>query len=396
MPKTLVLMMILGAISCADEARPADDGDIDANGDADNDSSDAGTDSDVDADIDTDTDADVDMDDTGDSSPTDADPDTGDTDVPLSPIGVCGDTPPPGAQAPDPIPAYSGGACPAVVTGHNELMSSGNRRELLVVLPEDHDPAERLPVIFMWHWLGGEASDFLEQGEVQQATSDLRFLAVIPEAKGDLYFKWPFLSPPLSSDARRDEELVFFDDMLACVAASFLIDESCVSSVGVSAGGLWTSHLAQLRSTHLASVLSLSGGVGPAGGGLIPVRPWTGAEHRLAALALWGGPTDFWGVDFATTSRNLERGLAENGHYLVECIHNCSHAQPPMNPPEGMSAFAGLWEFALSHPYWLADGTSPFLEAGLPAGLPAWCGQGMGSATIREGECEGGVLGDCL
>jgi hypothetical protein len=223
----------------------------------------------------------------------------------------------------------------------------------------------------------------------------MRYLAVIPEARGDLLFKWPFLDPPMNSNARRDEELRFFDDMLACVSEQFNVNESCVSSVGVSAGGLWTSHLAQLRSRHLASFLSLSGGTGPAGLGLIPVRRWEGAEHALPALVLWGGPTDFCVVDFATTSHNLEEGLVAGGHYLVECIHNCSHAQPPFEPPPGSSAFEGMWDFALSHPYWLADGDSPYLTDGLPETLPEWCGVGMGGATIRAGDCEGGLLGDC-
>lgn len=307
--------------------------------------------------------------------------------------GTCADPVPVGAEEPAPLPTY-GGTCPTLAPGRNTITSSGESREFLLVVPDALDPSEELPVIFMWHWLGGDADGFRERGEVQAAADALRFLAVIPEERGDLSLKWPYLVPPAHSDARRDEELAFFDDMLACVAEQYPVNRHCVSSAGVSAGALWTGQLAQHRSEHLSSILSLSGGVGT--GSLIqPVREWTGAAHAMPALVLWGGPTDFCGVDFDTASMALEDGLVAGGHYVVECVHNCAHSQPPIDTDPGVSAFEALWRFALDHPYWLADGISPWMDTGLPAGTPDWCAQGAGAATIREGECEGGVLGDC-
>lgn len=314
-------------------------------------------------------------------------------DASMSIVASCGTPPPPGAEAPAPLPTYAG-TCPTLAPGANTIRSSGADREFLLVLPTALDPSERPPVIFMWHWLGGSASGFLSRGEVQAAADSLRFIAVLPEEKGDLSLKWPYLLPPVHSDARRDEELRFFDDMLACVADQFPIDEQCVSSAGVSAGALWTAQLVQHRSQHLSSFLSLSGGVGW-GDAFQPVRPWTSAAHALPALVLWGGPTDWCGVSFDRASTELEAGLVRGGHYVVECVHNCAHAQPPIDVPPGTSAFAPLWRFALDHPYWLPVGASPWTTAGLPAGTPAWCAIGAGSASIRTGDCEGGALGDC-
>jgi predicted esterase len=313
------------------------------------------------------------------------------------PIGSCADAPPPGAAVAAPIPTYSGGMCPAIELGRNTIRTGGAEREFLLVAPSDHDPSgpEELPVIFMWHWLGGEANDFLERGEVQRAADDMRFLAVIPETKGDLPLKWPYLI--IDPESRVDEEATFFDDMLACVAEHYRVNANCVSSAGVSAGALWTSQLAQLRSTHIASFLSLSGGVGSTPADLFtPIRPWAEVEHKMPAFVLWGGPTDFCGLNFQTASHNLEAGLTGGGHFLVECVHNCSHAEPPLDAPEGTSSFSALWRFALDHPYWLADGDSPYTASGLPAGAPEWCSIGAGSATLRAGECEGGVLGSCI
>ncbi|MBI5501651.1 MAG: hypothetical protein HY907_15510 [Deltaproteobacteria bacterium] len=308
-------------------------------------------------------------------------------------VVTCADEPPPGAELPDPLPSYAL-ECPTLVPGRNTITSTGAAREFLLVVPAAPVSAESFPVIVLWHWLGGEAANFVETGEVQVAADAQRFLAVVPEAKGDLPMKWPF--GLWDVEGRVNEEVRFFDDMLACVAEQFAVNRNCVSTVGVSAGGLWVPQLAQRRSRILASFLVLSGGVGQDGDWLNPVRGWVPAGHHLPALVLWGGPTDFCGLEFQSTSRHLEDGLVAGGHFLVECVHNCSHAVPPFVPPPGESTYAFLWRFAFDHPYWLRDGESPYQVTGLPAGAPEWCGLGAGSAAIRVGSCEGGILGECM
>jgi predicted esterase len=242
------------------------------------------------------------------------------------------------------------------------------------------DPSERYPLFFLWHWLGGSADDFYTRGEVQAAADAQRFIAVLPEEKGDLMFKWPYT--PASPESRIDEELRFFDDLLACVAAQFSINVQCITSVGVSAGALWTDQLAGERGAYLSSILSLSGGTG----GLI-VRPWTSSPHAMPAIVLWGGPEDWCGVDFNASSMDLETNLRTDGHFFVECIHNCGHSEPPLMGAS--SRYSSLWDFVLTHPYWLPDGASPYLADGLPATFPEWCGIGAGGATIRTGMCGG-------
>lgn len=190
-------------------------------------------------------------------------------------VVTCADEPPPGSELPDPLPTYAG-TCPTLAAGRNTISSSGADRQFLFVIPAGLAPTESLPVLFLWHWLGGDADGFLEKGEVQAAADRLRFLAVIPETKGDLVFKWPYSL--IDSDARVEEELRFFDDMLACVAEQYAVNRNCISSAGVSAGALWTDQLAPRRSRILASFISLSGGVGVAGDWLNPIRPWVGAE----------------------------------------------------------------------------------------------------------------------
>ena len=255
-------------------------------------------------------------------------------------------------------------------------------REFLVIVPEDMQADEKLPVIFLWHWLGGEAKDFYTKGDVQNAVNQKRFIAVIPEARSDVLFKWPFTV--LDSAEALEAEFIFFDDMLSCVNEQFGVDKDCVSSTGVSAGALFTSQLAGGRGDRLSSFMSLSGGTGG-----LTVKPWTEPQHKLPAMVLWGGPNDFCvAVNFQDTSHDLEMNLEKNGHFVLECVHNCNHSTPPFPVPEGMTAFAPLWDFVLDHPYWLAPGDSPYLNGGLPDSMPDWCAIGVGNAVPPAGTCD--------
>lgn len=306
-------------------------------------------------------------------------------------VGRCGDPVPAGAmQAADP-PAYSGGSCPTLAPGANTIQSAGTDRAFLLAVPSDLQPNEVLPVVFLWHWLGGDAQDFLEKGEVQAAVDAQRFVAVIPEKKGDpadklfglLEITWP--AAVSSSQARVDEELTFFDDMLACVSQQYSVNKNCVSSVGVSFGALWTTLLAGARGDHLSSFVSLSGGCG---GSLI--KPWGNPAHKMPAIVLWGGPTDncFSLMNFEATSGTLEDELTAGGHFFLECIHNCGHAEPPFDAPGGAATkYQGMWGFVLDHPFWLGPGQSPYLSEGLPSDIPTWCAIGKGSSTPRTGDC---------
>ena len=317
-------------------------------------------------------------------------------DVSTAPRYLCHQAAPPGA--PQPVPPPMPASCPALVSGHNAITSTGHARDFILVLPADPQPGETFPVLFMWHWIGGSADGFLQKGDVQTAADQQRFIAVIPSAEGATVFpttfntKWPF--DITQTPQRMDEEFTFFDDMLACVEAQYPVDQNCVSSIGVSAGALFTDQLAQARSNRLASFISLSGGVGDT-----IIKPWVGTgTHKLPAVVLWGGDgppmmdgnKDILGcagigMDFSVASRDLEAGLEQDGHFLIECKHNCGHVEPPLEPPPGESKYAGMWDFAMNHPFWLNPGDSPFISQGLPAGLPSWCAIGAGNETPRSG-----------
>ncbi len=302
----------------------------------------------------------------------------GTTAMPMPTLGMCAMTPPAGSPTPPPPPTYSG-TCPSLVAGHNHITSSGNTRDFRLVLPTDYDPSKSYPLFFLWHWLAGSADAFYTDGQVQTAADTQEFIAVIPEEKGDLPQNWPYTVA--DSSARFNEEVQFFDDMYACAAAQLPINTECVTTVGVSSGALWTDQLVGVRGQYFSSFISLSGGTG---GRFI--KPWQSTSHHMPAMVLWGGPGDACSIiSMAQGSMDLESHLASEGHFFVECVHNCGHSVPPIMGTT--SAYSPLWEFVLQHPYWLTDGSSPYQNSGLPSDFPSWCGIGAGSATPRTGSC---------
>lgn len=303
--------------------------------------------------------------------------------------GLCFQDPPKGAPLAPAPPKYKG-MCPKFISaamGETTITSSGNARTFLVAIPKNLDPKEKLPVIFLWHWLGGSANGFYTKGEVQDAVDQQRFLAIMPNNKknngnSDLLWKWPFAIS--DSQGRVDEEVRFFDDMYACAAEQFNINKECVATGGVSAGALWTDQLVQLRNEVFSSGISLSGGTG----GFL-VKPWNHPPRHVPMVVLWGGASDFCvAINFQDASRDLEKGLKADGSFVVECQHNCGHGVPPIEPPMGLSKFSSIWQFAFDHPYWLPGGDSPYKSTGLPAEYPSWCAIGTDMATPRMGMCD--------
>ena len=282
--------------------------------------------------------------------------------------------------SPPSIPVCSLGSCPKLVsastetTSHNIGFPTGtSTRDFDLIVPADYDGSRPWPLVFAFHWLNASAGSFVSAGELESATEQMHFIAVVPNHKTDssgkkvYQFDWPFVETWGVPD-----ELLFFDDMLACVSQEYKVDARRVYSVGVSAGALWVTYLSTTdKVDHLAAVESLSVGLGQVG-------PWTmqyaAQPNKFPAIVLWGGPSDWLVVDFAAASQKYRDALRQDDHFVVECTHDAGHAMPPIPvPTDGGTRFVMLWQFMLDHPYGLPPGTSPYQEAGLPSSFPSWC-----------------------
>lgn len=314
-------------------------------------------------------------------------------DARTSQYGTCDDTPPAGATLAPAPKSPSGGSCPTVTTGaesETTITSSGKERRFMVIVPDQIPAGKKLPVVFLWHWLGASAQSFYDRAFVHDAVNQQNFIAVLPESIGAAPSNWRgwFTANP---ETDREEEFVFFDDMLACVSEQFPVNENCVSTAGVSDGALWTSQLIGGRGEYLSSAIVLSGGVqNPADSTNGAIREYLpSTDHVMPAIILWGGPNDNFIINFEPATKALEEHMDAEGHFIIECEHNCGHDEPPFEPPPGQSKFAAFWEFVFDHPYWTPAGHSPYEETGLPTTFPSWCAIGVGNAVARPADAGG-------
>ncbi|MBL4684052.1 MAG: hypothetical protein JKY37_05645 [Nannocystaceae bacterium] len=300
--------------------------------------------------------------------------DTGDSDgddsgpmIPDGPWGACAEAVPAGSPTPPAAPPYSGGTCPAIAPGYvTNFVAGGNNREFAFVVPSNYDESKQYPLVIAWYHLSGDAQEFLDTIGAQALADTTQTIYAVPQATGNFDFVWP--STPLDN-GQASVDLAMFDDMLACISEQYSVNPYCVGSVGVSAGGLWTSYLGQQRGQYLSSNVVISGGH-PAD---IGWWGWSPSPHKFASLVLWGGPTDELIINFHAASTNLASEYAGDGHFVLRCEHTGGHGVPPPDVPGDPPPFDVLFEFFLAHPYWVDNGNSPYLTEGLPPEYPSYC-----------------------
>jgi hypothetical protein len=345
-----------GSDAVADAETSADaaaDAGSDAAADADADASDAGPDSDAGADGAPDASEDADA---------GADADAG-----------------PVMRDPPPLPVYSGAACPTLIAGHGvedsvnpHFTSGGSDRQFRLLVPTNHDPSQAWPVVFAWHWLNASSGSFVRDAELATAHEEMGIIFVLPDSlknssgNGVYQADWPYVET-----WGAEKELVFFEDLLACVHAKYNVDPRRVYQTGVSAGGLWVTYLSGTeRVDRVAAVVPISGGLGELS---YWKMPWSPQPNKFPSLIIWGGPTDQLGLDFHEASLKYRDVLLADGHFVATCMHDAGHGVPPFEPPEGHTKFYAMWKFMLDHPYGLPAGTSPYLPGGLPDFYPDFC-----------------------
>ena len=244
-------------------------------------------------------------------------------------------------------PPYSLGACEALVDGRNTFPTGDTAYEVEVVLPADPTGA---PVLFAWHWLGGNASQAVRYMELDGLAEQEGVIIIAPDSDGSAY-EWHFTDPPAGNP-----DLLLFEDLLSCAAAQWDVDLDRIYATGMSAGGLWSSYLTMHEAEWLAATAPLSGGSDQwsysAPGAPIPV------------MLTWGGESDLYATySFHDASLYLSEALQADGHFVVECEHSTGHNLPPWG-------IGYVWSFLSAHPKDVSP--EPWAD-GLPGDMPDGC-----------------------
>lgn len=218
-----------------------------------------------------------------------------------------------------------------VVGWNRDFSSASQQRAFYLQIPNQYpardantEPRTPMPMLIAFHGTNSDGEKFFNKVGLQ-AFVDAGFLVIAPSSNGNGTV-WPVW------DAMREEahandpnpDLDFFDAVVKCVAAHYVVDARRVYVAGHSAGGMMSNYVLQRRSTLLAGGI-VSSGV------FSLTQP---KEHRaldeMFVLVTWGGPTDGYAGDPATHTPgfNLVEQASMSSTYYAHEPHvrqvNCS------------------------------------------------------------------------
>lgn len=261
------------------------------------------------------------------------------------------------ANPPTPLP-YPLGTCPTFAAGPNEITAGGALRKFQLFLPAQPKGA---PLIFLWHGLGDFATNFATGMAAAQIAQTRGAILAVPQAaapQSGATAIWQFPSPLATKPPAFD--LLLFDALVTCLDQQYDFDNRRVSTMGFSAGALWSTHLVMHRSDWLASAAIFSGGVSDA------VVPYSPPTRKVPVAGSHGGPQDvFQGfIKFMEMMVSFSGKLRAAGHTFILCDHGQGHT---VTGPLVMASY----DFVLAH-QWGISGT-PYDEAMVKKTFPAYC-----------------------
>ena len=249
-------------------------------------------------------------------------------------------------ETPPAPPFYSKGACPQFEEGLNILSTGDGERLFQLYLPAN---SSNPSLLFLWHDAGTTAQIFAGEVGAADLANQLEAAVVLPNGR-------PSLSPwGIANSVHADEDILFFDDMLACLDEKLNIDRQRVYSSGVGAGAFWTGVLVMNRSQHLAAAALFNGGF----------IHYDSPIRVMPVLIAWGeqGVFDSFGqaLDVRAWGRAFSAALRDDGHEVVECV------------------YGGILQLATEYESWALPFLFEIQWAGglkggaLPSYLPSYC-----------------------
>lgn len=167
------------------------------------------------------------------------------------------------------------------------FLSAGQERDFFLTIPSE-PPEGPVPIVFLFNGTGETGWGITLRSGLSRTARGEGFILIAPysNGNGNVWPVWDSYTTPGRTSPNPD--LVFFDELLQCMAAHYPIDANRIYATGHSAGGIFTHYLAQRRSDILAAVAPASADFV----GTTP-RPFQGLE-RMAVMIVWGGKNDYY------------------------------------------------------------------------------------------------------
>jgi predicted esterase len=245
----------------------------------------------------------------------------------------------------DPVIPMVSGDCPTFATGTITFMGLAG-----IQIASGAKPASpTAPMLFYWHGTGSTSGEYsLMAAPVAQGIQAAGGIIVSFQGStgGDLL-------SGTSVFGQGDFKLT--DQLAACAVRDRNIDPRKIYTMGCSAGGLFATAMAAMRSTYIAAAAPNSGGT---------VAPLTFQNAHTPALMTVHGKmgSDVVIVDFSQTSATADTAFKGKGGFVIDCDTGGGHC--------GGSGLAGdAWKFLQAHTF----GIDPEPWTALPAGFSSQC-----------------------
>lgn len=248
------------------------------------------------------------------------------------------------------------GTCPNFASGIASFAPKGLKKPRSVKLWVDPSAkGKKGPLFFYWH---GTA-----QSPDEAMTGLGSYIAKITAMGGVVAA--PFHDPESGTfpwflvegvDAKRMDDLILADEILACAQEQVGIDTRRIHTLGLSAGALQSTQMSYRRSNYIASSVMYSGGL------IVDAPKSKEPRNRFSSMIFHGGPDDIVVVKFKETSERFLKDMVQKKHFAFICDHQSGHIIP-------RTQIDNVWKFFSDHPF---AATSPYKE-GFPAGFPDYC-----------------------
>lgn len=262
--------------------------------------------------------------------------------------GTTGTTAPPPAagSVTDPtVPAIMGD-CPMLSTGSITLSGVSGIEVAAGAKPS----SPTAPIVFYWHGTGSFSGEYASMAAqvaagVQQEGGIL--ISFQNSTGGDL------LS---GTSVFGMGDFALTDLIYACAVKNYNVDPKRVFTTGCSAGGLFATAMAMLRSSYIAAAA-------PNSGGLVAPQQFQN-KHVPPLMTVHGAPgSDVVIVDFSNTSMTADMTFKQAGGFVIDCNHGGGHCG-------GAGLAPDIWSLFKAHPF----GITPEPWAmGLPSGTNPVC-----------------------
>ena len=205
------------------------------------------------------------------------------------------------------------------------------------------------PMVFYWHGTGSFAGEYATMASAVHR-------GVMAEGGILVSFQGSTGGDLLSGTAVFGKgDLDLADQLAACAVRDHNVDPHRIFATGCSAGGLFSTNMAALRSNYIAAAA-------PNSGGMSFPQPFQN-DYTPALMTVHGAPgLDVVIIDFSDSSKTADGIFAGRGGFVVNCNHGGGHCGGGGLAPD-------IWEFFKAHPY----GVDAPWTSGLPSGFNSKC-----------------------